>query len=149
MKKGDAIKAAKPVFEFQEKIDRLYVTSDETCFTAKNNANNHAKTLEDTSVVEVLRNGKSDETKPIKEGLKIEKKGEDGISAKELTEPQQVLRLVKDFTVDELKEIAIGFRFKAKDIQELKEEELAKKLVSESTEAGKQKLIEIIQSKKK
>ena len=45
------IESAKAVFEFTPECKQVFVTSDATCFTVKNLAQNHSLNLEDKSIV--------------------------------------------------------------------------------------------------
>lgn len=142
-------------FKHNKGVKKLYVTADGTAFLNKNNATIHARNLDNTKVELVTREGKSEEVKEKKPKEKASgsdetpkgDKVEGRIDPSEVTEEQQVLRLVKDFTVEELNEMAKEFKFPPKQVKDLKEEDLARKLVTETTESEKELLAQRIEER--
>lgn len=78
MEKSEAQKLAKDAFKLSKDVSEMHVTSDGTCFAARNDANNHSFGLKDREI----HSFKSDDLKGDKKTADAEAKAKADAEAK-------------------------------------------------------------------
>lgn len=174
MNKEQLNEKAQEAFDFNKNLNVAFVTIDGTVFPNKNLANIYAKGLDSTEIYEakrdvsVLKKVKDKLLKTVaggkagfenneearkaaaeEEAAKLLTTGEGGQGENdEMTTDQMILRLVKDFTKEELQAVASEFELPKNRFLMMKEETLANFLITETTEVQKELLLQKIEDKK-
>lgn len=178
MNKEQLIEKAQAAFDFNKNLKVAHVTADGTVFPNRNLAKLHAKELDSDEILEVTRsksilNGaikavkdkimaggkagfegdKDAENKAAEEAERLAAENAQLLAAnegddEEMTSDQMILRLVKDFTKEELQAVASEFELPKNRFMMMKEETLANFLISESSESQKELLVQKIEDKK-